>query len=206
MTRKKRTSILLIAILHLVGIIGITLGPWRDLVLSLTPFNLLASLIILLWNRDLKRSDLVLLPILYLGGFLSEWIGVQTGLIFGEYWYGEVFGPKVGGTPLLIGVNWLLLLLGSSSWVAPFSSPILRSGVAASLMVLLDILMEPIAMQLGFWDWAGGEVPLQNYVAWWLIAFVLQWILQRCGNNQPEPVSKAFLVIQFLFFGILLLV
>ena len=42
-------------------------------------------------------------------GFLVEVIGVNYGIIFGNYTYGKVLGFKVLNVPLMIGVNWFFL-------------------------------------------------------------------------------------------------
>jgi putative membrane protein len=42
-------------------------------------------------------------------GFFIEAIGVNTGLIFGNYVYKTTLGWKFLETPLIIGVNWILL-------------------------------------------------------------------------------------------------
>ena len=36
-------------------------------------------------------------------------------------------------------------------------------------MVLFDLLMGPAAMALGYWDWAEGIVPMQNYIMWFVL-------------------------------------
>src|SRR6056297_2721763 len=44
-------------------------------------------------------------------GTVAEAIGVQTGIIFGEYIYGSVLGPKIFDTPLMVGVMWALVMI-----------------------------------------------------------------------------------------------
>ena len=42
---------------------------------------------------------------------LTEAIGVNTGLLFGTYEYGANLGFKIFGVPLIIGVNWTVLII-----------------------------------------------------------------------------------------------
>ena len=49
-------------------------------------------------------------------GFGVEVIGVETGLLFGDYEYGSGLGPKVLKVPMLMGVLWWILLLGTHHW------------------------------------------------------------------------------------------
>jgi putative membrane protein len=44
-----------------------------------------------------------------------EVVGVKTGLIFGEYKYGSTLGIKLFEVPLIIGFNWVFVILGSIS-------------------------------------------------------------------------------------------
>jgi hypothetical protein len=37
---------------------------------------------------------------------------------------------------------------------------------------MFDWIMEPVAIRLDYWTWAGGDIPMQNYFAWFVIATV----------------------------------
>jgi hypothetical protein len=90
--------------------IGIYLGH-LDWFISKTPMNLILGASLLYWNfppKNALRSWMVWL-IVYLIGMIVELIGVNTGLLFGAYHYGENLGIKVFGVPLLIGINWVVL-------------------------------------------------------------------------------------------------
>ena len=47
-------------------------------------------------------------------GFFIEVIGVKTGFIFGSYYYGAAMGIKILAVPLLIGLNWSILVYSTS--------------------------------------------------------------------------------------------
>jgi putative membrane protein len=46
-------------------------------------------------------------------GFITEWIGVNTGMLFGQYTYGSVMGWGLGGVPFTIGCNWFVVVYAS---------------------------------------------------------------------------------------------
>ncbi len=117
-------------------------------------------------------------------GFLVEWAGVESGLIFGTYHYGEVLQPQLFGVPLSIGFAWLLMLLSSlalAQRILPRSvegNVWIYAPVTGALMVVFDLLMEPAAVALDYWTW-GGAPPVQNYIAW----FVLGTLFALAGKS-----------------------
>lgn len=110
---------------------------------------------------------------------LIEGIGVKTGKIFGNYSYGTNLPPYLWGVPLAIGFAWLTMLLSSISlteWVLGFfkwKNIFYTSALTALLMTIFDFFLEPAAIKLNYWNWANGEIPLQNYLAWFVISFFL---------------------------------
>jgi putative membrane protein len=48
---------------------------------------------------------------------------------------------------------------------------------SACLLVLLDILIEPVAIY-NFWSWNETIVPIKNYIAWFIISFI--FLLCNC--------------------------
>lgn len=204
----EQISIAVLSILYLVGIVGILLPIHTDFIL-LTPLNLLVSVgLVLLHHGAWSRNTVLYLIIAYAVGFGAELFGIQTGLLFGDYVYGPVLGPKLWGTPVMIGVNWLMLgycagvlgnalLNGSSFW--------LRGTLAALLMVGLDVMIEPVAMAYGFWSWEGDTVPLQNYVGWFAVAWPLELLFAYWHPTRRNKVGVALFFLQVAFFGTLLI-
>lgn len=199
--------IAILAILYAVGVLGLLVNIHPQFV-YLTPVNLLVSVGLVLGSHPhWKRSHIFFCILCFLCGFLSEVMGVQTGIIFGEYAYGEVLGFKIWDTPLMIGINWLMLVYASSvtanQLLGDKVSAIAKALVAAVGMVILDILIEPVAIVYGFWEWEAEHIPLQNYLAWFVIAFVLCWLFQKMIGNAKNKVGVALFILQFVFFAIL---
>ena len=204
--QKDNLAIAILLLLYIVGIGALWFDVHPDFIL-LTPVNLLISLGLMLWRHPAKdRALWIFVGICYIAGFVVEMAGVQTGLIFGEYKYGKVLGLKLWGTPLLIGVNWVMLVYASAVVVDRLweKMPLLpRIALAAAIMVALDVLIEPVAVAFGFWSWERGIIPLQNYVAWYVLAFALIALFYKLKGRVFNKAALALLVLQFLFFGIL---
>jgi len=197
-------SVFVLILLHAVGLIGM-LSPWRDLFFSLTPIHLvLASAVMLLNHGDWKRGHIAFLVTCFVVGFFAEVAGVHTGLIFGDYAYGTVLGPKLFAVPLVIGVNWLMLVYGMGMVVVKVKAHwIVRGILAATLMVLLDVLIEPVAIASGFWSWVGGVPPFMNYVGWFVVAAILQLYFYQLKAVSYNAVAVWLMAIQAAFFGLL---
>ena len=151
-----------------------------DSFLSLTPLNLILTAVLLFafhqeWNKAFYAFFFTSFAI----GFGVEVLGVKTGVIFGEYYYGEVLGFKVAEVPVLIGLNWLVLAYATSIISSSISvNKLLSAGIAAFMMTALDWLIEPVAIQLGFWTWLSEDIPLLNFISWFIISFFICLLFQ----------------------------
>lgn len=197
-------AIAILTIVYLVGIAGI-LGDIHPQFIYLTPLNLLFSMALVLWHHEgWKPAHVIFCIICFTVGLVSEIIGVQTGLIFGEYTYGPVLGLKIWDTPVLIGLNWLMLVYCSSvlvNGVLPQLHYFLKAILAAAAMVGLDFFIEPVAVAYDFWSWENEHIPVQNYMAWFLIALVLCMLFQKMVGRQINKVAVALFILQLVFFG-----
>ncbi|MEM9823406.1 MAG: carotenoid biosynthesis protein [Bacteroidota bacterium] len=208
MSKKEFGFSLFLTSMYVGGLFGIALPIHPDFI-YLTPFNLMVSLGIAFWFHPKWDQALFLfLVISFTTGFLVELLGVQSGLIFGEYEYGEVLGWKIGGTPLMIGVNWAMLVYASAATVQHFwpkAKTWVKVVMGAAAMVLLDLVIEPVAIHFDFWTWGAVEVPIQNYIAWFLVALPLHAAFHRLLGAVTNKVAIVLFTLQFLFFGTLLL-
>lgn len=203
---KTNLAIIYLSIIYLVGIVGILL-PIHPEFIRLTPLNLLVSLgTVLLFHPQWSRSTIIALSALFVLGFFAEVFGVNTGLLFGTYHYEEVLGWKIWGTPLMLGVNWMLLGYCCGATVNQFL-PLLKwwqkGPIAAALMVFLDLFIEPVAIEYNFWEWPGNVVPLQNYLGWYLVSLPLLSLFAYLQGQIRNKVAIALLLMQLIFFAIL---
>lgn len=197
-------SLFLLGVIYAVGIATILSG-YAEPLMQLTPYNLLFASALLLYNAEgFGKRYLAWFLVVAVAGFLLEWIGTLTGIVFGEYAYGAALGLKLFDVPLIIGLNWAILVFASAAVFDKFGWPRpIKAGAAASLMVLYDILLEPIAMRFDFWNWGGGIIPVQNYIAWWVIAFAMLLGAFYYVENRKNRIAIYIIGVQLLFFVVL---
>jgi len=198
----ERNAILLLAAMHIAGIIGLSIESTRSLFQLLTPFNLAATAAILLHFEHHKGKRLFLfILVTFILGYGFEVIGVKTGLVFGEYEYGKTLGYKVMEVPLVIGLNWVVLTYITRGVSEKFvKSDLAVVMVASLLMVLLDVFIEPVAIRFDFWSWGNTHVPIQNYVGWFILSTIIQFIGIKIFPTLNNRLNTRLLVIQFVFF------
>jgi putative membrane protein len=196
--------LVIIAVFYLFGIFFHLLPATSAYMELLTPYVLLVVGAVVLYTalREGDRGLAVWAAGMYALTFFLEALGVATGAVFGSYHYGEVLGAHVFGVPPVIGFNWVLVLLGC----VRASEKLTSSAVAAALFtgataVMFDLVLEPVAISLGYWTWEGGSIPLQNYVAWFIIAAVGGWVYRRTGLSTRSVVPSWYVVIQLAFFA-----
>jgi uncharacterized membrane protein len=194
-----------ISLVYGVGIIGLLWEESRSLFQQLTPFHLLLNAMILFYFHQDWNSRFVIFALLaFMVGMVSEIIGVKTGLIFGEYSYGPVLGWKIMEVPVIIGINWLLLaymwgkLAATKKW-----HPLVAAILASIGMVIMDFIIEPVAIKLDFWSWMQPEIPLSNYVGWLAIALLIQLSFQLLQFSKKNTISNYLLLNMCIFFAIL---
>ena len=187
---------------YLAGIIGLQLPGLSRYFQPLSPLTLISScVVLLLYHTDWRLSFYFYILIAVLGGYLIEVAGVHTSLIFGHYAYNGGLGYQVWGVPPVIGINWLTLSYCCGSVCNRLPIPVYGKVIAAAtLMVCLDVFIEPVAVHLNFWTWFGYPVPLQNYIGWWVVSMLLFSLWYALPFQKENRLAKWVLALQFLFF------
>lgn len=192
-------------LVYVSGSIGFILNP--AFFSPFTPFTLLFTSFVFLIFQPLKNSKFLLsfLAIAFLG-YLAEVIGVKTGLIFGDYTYGDSLGYKLFDVPLVISMNWALLICASIITVKKFiSNKWLVLILAAIFITLIDLLIEQVAFKLDFWSFSSGLPGLHNYLGWLCVAFVSPLFFYSTIIKGSFKVSYIILILQIIFFSSLYL-
>ena len=195
----------LLVLFYFFGTFGICTEEFKYFFLPLTPINLLLTLFIFYKiNNDFSNRFLILSLIIFFIGYSVEAIGVATGMLFGSYSYGNLFGFKVFETPLLIGVNWLFLSLSVHGVVQYFTkNALILIIIPAFLMTGLDFFIEPVAMVLGFWSWENNLIPFQNFMMWFATSAFIHTIIYYFSPKINTKISFVVFIAQCLFFSIL---
>lgn len=193
---------------YLVGTLGMLI-PWSfPLFKMLIPYSLLLCFgwLSLYHQPKVDARTLCFALFVFLAGFGAEVFGVATGQLFGSYAYGKNLGFKLFDTPILIGLNWLFLVYTTAALTQHRTVPTVVKVVVPSLaMVLYDWVAEQVAPSMGMWRFEGGVVPIRNYVAWFGLAVVFHSLLQLFKIRFANPLSIILLILQFVFFVVLLL-
>lgn len=204
MLSKELIGKIFIVIIHLVGIIGLSLPEYQDLMLSLTPGQLLLTLfLVLFFHRGWNDAFPIFAAAAFWIGFGSELIGVHTGYLYGNYVYGETLGTKLWDIPIVIGVNWFILSYLTGSVFHKIPNDLYAAFLGACAMTALDYIMEPVAVNLDFWAWKWEEIPWTNYLSWFLVSFVIHLIWRKANFEKSNPVAVFLLITWILFFTIL---
>lgn len=210
-----------IAILfHIIGFTGI-LFINREFFIRSTPFHIGLMMLLLIWTQANKNASFLFFSSICIGvGIVVEIIGVNSSLLFGEYNYGEVLGIKFQKVPLLIGINWFIIIYCCGISVNTLFKRISgKTGGAlisprlhalsiiidgAILAVFFDWVMEPVAGNLGYWQWNGnGSIPWFNYLCWFMISAVLLTVFHLFNFEKRNKFAVNLLLIQTMFFLLL---
>ena len=153
---------------------------------------------------------------------VNEIIGSKYGLIFGgKYQYDQTLtpGPMIYNIPLLIPIVWSGLIYMSYSYISFLTDQIITVDSFISvipliiatglLLVVLDMVLDPIAVDEKRWSWDFPGVyygiPLLNFFGWFLtVAIILSiFFLIHIPVNDHKVTSSLFKYSLSIFFVIL---
>jgi putative membrane protein len=124
-------------------------------------------------------------------GFLAEFIGVRTGLLFGRYHFSEMLGPKILGTvPLVMPFAWFNVAVPAHA-IAARALPdraFRRWLLGAGLMLAWDLSIDPVMGHLyPYWVWespgAYYGIPLSNFIGWYAVGLLAMALLDRSWRS-----------------------
>ena len=190
----------------MLGVFGALVPSLFSLFIKIVPFALILSFLLLFtFHTDIKsKKSILAFLFIYLLSFTIEVIGTNTGLIFGDYFYGNRLGIKLFNIPLIMGLNWLMLVYVTSSVFERFTILNLSKIVlSSSLMLVYDIILEKVAPRLELWHFKDGLVPLQNYLAWFAVSLILHSLIKSFKVNTENKLALILFICQFSFFLIL---
>jgi uncharacterized membrane protein len=203
-TTKIAIAALLLLITHAVGFWGLQLSDMNEYFRQLTPVQLgFTAFLIFVFHQNWNLKFIAIMLLIGVLGFGSEWLGVHTGMIFGEYHYGETLGYKIDEIPLMIGLNWIILIYATGNIVLKLeTNKYIKVAFGAFLMLAIDYYIEPVAIKFDFWSWdtPTGAIPFQNYVAWYILSLGFLLLFFETGIKKVNPMAIVGYVIQLLFF------
>ncbi len=198
------TKILLI-IGYLVGIFGILISLDKPHYFTVAGYFVVLSFVLLmLFHRPHSIKFWITLSVIGVLGFAVEAIGTNTGFVFGNYTYGKSLGVKLFQTPLVMAINWMVLVYLVYDLLKGWNiSFMLKSIVSSVILVIYDFVMEPVAIALNMWTWDTGNPPLHNYIGWFVVSLLFFLYIYRIKLKFDNPLSRTLFLLQCVFFGAL---
>ncbi len=121
-----------------------------------------------------------------------------------------MLGLSLFGVPFLAALAWEPIVYAAfcisdmlSTAMASLSpvfkqktSPIWAAAIGAFATTAWDMMIDPIAVSQGWWAWVGGGpyvpyvangVPIQNFVGWLGVAFVINLIYRKMADGMEQP-------------------
>ncbi len=203
----EKYSIYFLYIIFAVGIVGHSIEYTYDLMIALTPLTLFITSSVMIFNLALQKQKkyFIWFVIVFISTFVCEIVGVETGLIFGNYVYGETLDFKLFDVPIIIGINWTLVITGSIMISKFCNNQFLVFLIVPVLATLFDFVLEPVAIKLDYWSWKSGTIPLYNYVSWFIISLLAFGFYKFLKIELNSRIAKHYYFIQLVFFAVLLI-
>jgi putative membrane protein len=205
----------LAVVFHVSGYFGMQ-SSFRDWFVAATPLTLLLmAVMIVLTLKQRTRQFWQFVALCFVTGVSVEWVGVNTGLLFGQYAYGHAMGPKFGGVPLMIGIQWFVTVwsIGHLTyWILSnlgmnpdqsLGKKVLAVIIGAFLTTCFDFALEPAAISLGYWQWfPDNQIPFLNYACWFIVSglLLIPFVLSPHARGKTHPFAIALAIIQLVFF------
>lgn len=154
-----------------------------------------------------------------------EQIGVETGLIYGNYHYTDYLGQKIGHVPIIIPLAWFMMIYPSYVIAniiyskKPFlkinetSKILLISLLSAGIMTAWDTVIDPYLSgpTVNAWIWEDGGpyfgIPIQNFVGWIVTTFTI-YTIYRVFESKSKPIEYSennYLILPMLAYGLMLI-
>lgn len=180
---------------------------WADAILI---FLAASNVLLAMARRDGWRDALTSFAIIAVGSGAVATLGATTGRPFGPYEYTPFFGPRIAGVlPAALPLTWYIILASGHylifHWLKPASRRLTAIAVA-SWATLFDFVFEPFAACVkSYWVWQSPNIPPQNYLAWFLLAFLLArvapWGRGPIDRFDPRPPTAAAAILILSIIG-----
>lgn len=161
--------------------------------------------LLLLWQASKQgRYMLLTLIMAMLYGYLLEFLDLRD---FHAYVYGQFHVMLPGGVPLPVAVSWGMIFYAAMQTTDKLGFDWRRRPWLDGLLAIsIDLCMDPIAAQLGYWEWTPPGpwlgIPLGNFFGWLVVitAFSFVW---RAADHRFQPEAKGFLRELLVLLGVM---
>ena len=136
-----------------------------------------------------------------------EQVGVETGLIYGDYHYTDYLGYKMGHVPIIIPLAWFMMIYPSyiiANMIFSkkpllnqnkISQIIVLSLLSAIVMTAWDFVVDPYfsGPMVNAWTWEKGGayfgIPIHNFFGWILTTFSI-YLIYRIFESKTMPFEN----------------
>lgn len=118
------------------------------------------------------RDAVLMWAMLGVYALLIETLAIFTGFPYGHFGYTELLGSKLFGvTPWTVFLAWTPLIVGAFAVAGQIvGNPLGRLILTAVIATIFDLVLDPGAVRLGFWQYESGGwfygVPWSNFGGW----------------------------------------
>jgi putative membrane protein len=124
------------------------------------------------------KTAFALFLIIGIYGLIIETVSIKTGFPYSRFNYSDMMGYKIADiVPYSVFLIWPTLVISAYSLSEFISSKgISKIVITTVLLLLLDLVFDPVATKLGFWIWKDPGVyygvPFLNFIGWIFSAVV----------------------------------
>lgn len=150
-------------------------------------------------------------------GYSAEFIGINTGLVFGDYHYNVDNPGIIFGVPYFIPVQYAYLLYGTNMLCIAISSKLLNRHhvwmlaiLTGVILTLKDLCTDPIKSTVEhIWIWPHGGVyfgePVHNFVGWFFVFGILTLVATSIAWHRGNLSATIRFNKEAFYFPLLLL-
>lgn len=181
-----------------------------------------ALLVFVIWHAQATkgwRRAFAMFALSFVIAFTAEALGVNYGLVFGRYFYTERLGIRLFGVPFLAALAWEPILYAAYSItdiLVPthaYHAGSLRRRLPSYLWLSLvgalattawDMMIDPIAVNGGWWVWQEGGpyvpyvehgVPIDNFTGWLGVAFIINLVYRLITDGAPQMRRSTYVAV-----------
>lgn len=169
-------------LIYISGIIWLLLPPMQLGTLALTPYIVSLSLLALLLNEHRHYEWSGTLIVYYMGCYLATLL-VE---VMGRYSYSSLLGLQLWHTPLIMGCNWMILLIALRELSTLYGlQGTIRVVVTTLLIVAYNLIIGQIAPLMGVRESTGDSTPITSYLVGGIVCLLLlAWGEQILPNKR----------------------
>lgn len=166
-------------------------------------FGVIVTVFLILWRERKNKQMLETLILAFVFGMVLE---IIDSTLSKAYFYSKDFLFMVSNIPIVIGTGWAFVYYTTKKVAGHYNFKWFQAPFFMALVaVLIDFILDPIAIRLGFWTWRiplNQEllgVPYDNFVGWlaaiWTFAFLINLSERKFLKESTSKIIKYISVI-----------